>query len=110
MLESALLLLLHQDTAHGYTLKENLEQFGLGGVDPSIIYRALRDMEAQGWVESAWDEKETLGPPRRVYRLTALGHQVLCGWIQELQATREQIDYLLAVYHQHMKEESGEHH
>ena len=72
MLESALLLLLHRDAAHGYTLLEQLEEFDLGGVDPSAIYRALRDMEAREWVTSTWDEEQSQGPPRRVYRITTL--------------------------------------
>jgi len=110
MLEPALLLLLHHGPAHGYTLMERLGEFGLEGLNPSVVYRVLRDMESQGWVSSTWDEEKTQGPPRRVYNLTALGDEVL-GWsVQDLQAARAMIDHLLGVYSQHMEEGEGEHH
>lgn len=110
MLEPALLLLLHHGPAHGYTLMERLGEFGLEGLNPSVVYRVLRDMESQGWVSSTWDEEMTQGPPRRVYNLTALGNEVL-GWsVQDLQAARAMIDHLLGVYSQHMEEGEGEYH
>ena len=110
MLKPALLLLLHHSPTHGYTLLEQLEEFGLGGLDPSAVYRALRDMEAEGWVSSTWDEEQTQGPPRRVYRITALGDEVLAMWTQDLVESRRRIDYLLGAYRRHMEEGEGEHH
>jgi len=110
MLEPALLLLLHYCPAHGYTLLEQLEKFGLGDLDPSTVYRALRDMEEKGWVASTWDEEQAQGPPRRVYRLTALGDEVLALWTQDLVESREKIDCLLEAYRRHMEEGEGEHH
>ncbi len=59
MLEPALLLLLHHGPAHGYTLLEQLREFGLGDLNPSAVYRVLRDMEAKEWVTSTWDEEQT---------------------------------------------------
>jgi len=108
--EPTLLLLLHHGPAHGYPLIEQLGKYGLADVDPSAIYRALREMEERGWVISAWEEEQTQGPPRRVYRLTALGDEVLSWWTQDLHETRELIDRLLAAYRQHMEEGKGEHH
>ena len=109
-LEPTLLLVLHHGPAHGYTLIGQLHEFGLADMDPSAIYRALRDMEEQGWVTSSWDEKQTPGPPRRVYRLTALGDEVLRWWTQDLQDTRRMIDHLLGTYSRHMEEGEGEYH
>ena len=43
MLEPALLLLLHHGPAHGYTFLDQLEEFGLGDLNPSVVYRALRE-------------------------------------------------------------------
>ena len=110
MLEPVLLLLLHYSPAHGYTLLEQLGQFGLGDLDSSMIYRALRDMEEREWVTSTWDEEQTQGPPRRVYHLTALGHEVLDWHTQELQEARGMIDRLLGAYTRHMEEGKGEYH
>jgi PadR family transcriptional regulator PadR len=109
-LEPVLLLLLHQGPAHGYTLLEQLSEFGLGSLDSSMVYRALRDMDERGWVTSTWDEEQAHGPPRRVYRLTASGDEVLSGWAKDLEESRRRIDHLLEVYRRHMEEGEGEHH
>ena len=110
LLQSALLLLLHREPAHGYTLLEQLGEFGLEGIDPSAIYRALRDMEAREWVSSTWDEEQSQGPAHRVYRITETGDEMLAAWIQDLRETREMIDRLLEAYHRHMEEGSGAYH
>jgi PadR family transcriptional regulator PadR len=110
MLEPVLLLRLHYGPAHGYTLLEQLGEFGLGDLNPSVVYRALRDMEEREWVTSTWDEEKTQGPPRRVYRLTALGDEVLGRHTQELQRARGMIDHLLGAYSRHMEEGKGEYH
>jgi DNA-binding PadR family transcriptional regulator len=87
-----------------------LHEFGLADMDHSAIYRALRDMEEEGWVTSSWDKKQTQGPPRRVYRLTTVGDEMLRWWTQDLQDTRSMIDHLLGTYSRHMEEGEGEHH
>ena len=110
MLEPVLLLLLHHGPAHGYNFLEQLGEFGLEQLNPSVVYRALRDMEERELVASTWDEEETQGPPRRVYQITALGDEVLTQWAQDLRETRRRIDYLLETYDRHMEEGEGEHH
>jgi PadR family transcriptional regulator PadR len=109
-LEPVLLLLLHHGPAHGYTMIERLGEFGLEGLHPSVAYRALRDMDEKDWVTSSWDVDETQGPPRRVYRLTALGDEVLGAYMQDLRQAHEQIGDLMDAYHRHMEEGKGEHH
>lgn len=110
MLEPTLLLLLHHGPAHGYTFLDQLGEFGLGDLNPSVVYRALRDMEARGWVTSTWDDEQTHGPPRRVYRITVLGDEVLSLWARDLEESKRRIDYLLGVYQRHMEEGEGDHH
>jgi len=109
LLESALLLLLHYEPAHGYTLLEEVGDFGLDAMDPSAIYRMLRGMEDKGWVTSTWNEEQSLGPPRRVYRITDAGDEVLAVWIQDLDETREMLNRLVSRYYAHMKVCEGEH-
>ena len=108
--EPTLLLLLHYGPAHGYTLIEQLAGYGLADVDPSAVYRSLRDMEDRGWVTSSWEEEQTQGPPRRVYHLTALGDDVLGWWTQDLRETGRMIDQILGSYERHMEEGEGEYH
>jgi PadR family transcriptional regulator PadR len=108
-LEPTLLLLLHHGPAHGYTLIEQLAEFGLEGLHSSVAYRTLRDMDGKDWVTSSWDVDETHGPPRRVYRLTAQGDEVLGSYMQDLRQTHEQIGDLMDAYNRHMEESKGEH-
>ena len=109
-LEPMLLLLLHHSSTHGYTLIEQLGEFGVEDAQPRVVYRVLRDMEANEWVTSTWDTEETQGPPRRVYHLTELGDGMLSMCMRYLQQMREQIDGLVDAYGRHMREGKGEHH
>lgn len=105
-LDPALLLLLEQAPAHGYTLLSRMAEFGLDFLAPTVIYRALREMEAHGWVTSTMDEETTQGPPRRVYALTSTGRQVLRCCIAQLQGTQQILEYLLAL-HEELAPEDG---
>ncbi len=98
-LQPCLLVLLRRDQAHGYSLLSGLAAFGFDTeyLDSSLVYRALREMEAAGLVASEWAE-ESLGPQRRVYRVTSAGEEYLAQWAADLQHTRRQIDDLLAAY------------
>jgi poly-beta-hydroxybutyrate-responsive repressor len=107
-LKPTVCLLLRQGPSHGYMLLERLEEFGLGMLNSGIVYRTLRDMEGNGWVTSTWDAEQAQGPPRRVYRLTARGDEMLNKWVQDLRQTRKQIDYLVDTHSRHMKECEGE--
>lgn len=97
-LDPALLLLLEQAPAHGYTLLNRMAEFGLDFLAPTVIYRALREMEDRGWVTSTRDEEETQGPPRRVYALAPAGRAVLACCIAQLQGTQQVLEYLLALH------------
>lgn len=110
MLEPVLLLLLHHGPAHGYTLQQQMARFKVEDLNSSMLYRALRDMEAREWIASSWDTEKAQGPPRRVYHLTALGDEVLGRYTRELIETREAIDHFLEAFDHHMEEGEGEHH
>jgi len=98
-LQPCLLVLLRRDQAHGYSLLNDLAEFGFDPewLDPSLVYRALREMEALGLVTSEWSD-ESLGPQRRVYRITPAGEEYLAHWIADLRQTRREIDALLTAY------------
>ncbi len=98
LVEPALLLRLRGGPSHGYSLVASLEELDLGGFDPSVVYRLLRDLEEEGWVWSTWDEQDTQGPPRRVYALTDSGEDALGRWMEELEASRARIMKLLSEY------------
>ncbi|MEW6717475.1 MAG: helix-turn-helix transcriptional regulator [Chloroflexota bacterium] len=98
-LQPCLLVMLHRGEAHGYNLLSGLDEFGFqpGQNDPSLLYRALREMEEIGLVASQWDS-DSMGPQRRVYQITPKGEEFLQGWITDLQRTRQEIDALIAAY------------
>jgi DNA-binding PadR family transcriptional regulator len=102
-LQPCLLLLLRSGEAHGYGLLTELERFGFDPeqVDPTLVYRALREMETVGWVQSKPDDR-SLGPPRRVLSLTAEGERQLASWIEDLRRTQAEIDRLLEAYGENM--------
>ena len=110
MLRPTLLFLMHQGPAHGYDLTEKLKQYGVQNIDPSLIYRALRDMEEDGYVKSDWDAEKTQGPPRRIYTLTKIGNEALPGYLEDLRSTRDRIDQLIHSYDEHMRHGSGDFH
>ena len=112
LLEPVLLLLLHHGPAHGYTLLDQLGEFGLGDMDPSVVYRALREMEGREWLASSWDEEGAHGPPRRVYTLAPLGDEVLRSWVDDMGRTREMIDHIISVYRRHLEvgDDHDDHH
>jgi poly-beta-hydroxybutyrate-responsive repressor len=104
LIEPVLLLLLQQGLSHGYALLAQLRDYGLGHVDPSAVYRALRDMEEREWVTSTWDEEKTQGPPRRVYQITDQGNEALAQWITDLEQTRAHIDHVIETYGKRIQE------
>ena len=96
-LRSCLLLLLREAPAHGYELLERAVSLGFEGSDPGGLYRALRKLEDDGLVRSAWQHSES-GPDRRTYELTRKGMQHLHSSATALAETRRVLDAFLSRY------------
>ena len=75
----AILLALAEGPSHGYALMQSLQQspgerWVLG---PATLYRTLKEMQGDGLITSTeGPDEESGGPPRRYYRITALGRKV----------------------------------
>jgi PadR family transcriptional regulator, regulatory protein PadR len=93
-LRSCVLLLLREESAHGYELLQRLRPLGFVRDDPGGLYRALRALEDEGLVRSSWDESGT-GPDRRVYRVTRAGAEELNRSAQSLANVRGAVDAFL---------------
>jgi PadR family transcriptional regulator PadR len=80
-LEPFALLLLADGEPYGAELIATLNELCLApnGVDVGMLYRTLREFEAEGLVVSRWEADS--GPPRRAYRLTPAGRRELDDWI-----------------------------
>jgi PadR family transcriptional regulator PadR len=94
-LEPFLLRLVADGEAHGGALITRLNEMCLApnGVDVGMAYRTLRELEAEGLVDSTWVIEE--GPPRRTYRLTAVGRQALGEWVEVMHERARLIEAFL---------------
>jgi len=96
-LRPCLLLLLREQPAHGYELLERLRAFGFEGSDPGGLYRALRKLEKEGFVHSAWEPSGT-GPHRRIYEITRVGMEELHRRAKGLAEARGKLETFLGRY------------
>ncbi len=96
-LRPCLLLLLREQPAHGYELLERLRPLGFERSDPGRLYRALRALEAEGLVRSAWESSDN-GPDRRIYELTKAGNLALYDAARSLVTTHTILDVFLSRY------------
>ena len=78
-----MLLLLSENSGHGYDLLSRLADLGMEEVDGGGLYRTLRCLESHGLVGSAWGGSER-GPARRTYELTPAGRAHLARTIDAM--------------------------
>ena len=81
---------------YGYQIAKTLERQGEGVLSgkQSALYPVLRNLEAAGLLDS-FVEPSVSGPPRRYYRATAAGRNVLTDWSAAWRATRDSLDAVL---------------
>lgn len=81
---------------YGYQIAKRLEAAAEGvlGGKQSALYPVLRNLHAAELLDSHV-EPSIAGPPRRYYRITALGRTVLDQWSVTWCATRDFVDSLL---------------
>lgn len=96
-----LLVMLSDNHLHGYEITKELnEKFDII-TDAGTVYRALRQLERDGYISSWWDPKEQ-GPARRFYALTEAGNSALRMWSEVLHQYRTNLETFFALYeHRH---------
>lgn len=94
-LEPFLLRLVAEEGAYGGVLISRLDELCLapGGVDEGMVYRTLREFEAEGLVDSMWVTDD--GPPKRTYSLTDEGRRALDEWVAVMRERARLIDAFL---------------
>lgn len=105
-LRPCLLLLLGEQSAHGYELLERLKAFGFSR-DPGGLYRVLRTLEREGLVASRWQASE-FGPDRCLYQLTPVGREWLGAWAETLDETRRTLEDFLRRYTTYCRSDAAE--
>lgn len=88
-----LAVLSQMDTArYGYSLIQQLAELGLD-IEEGTLYPLLRRLEKQGLLESEWEVNESR--PRKYYRISALGRDVLIALRAEWLETVEVMQHIL---------------
>ncbi|GEM_PF-3475250 len=102
-LEAFLLFQLLLAPSYGYQLVQQVKEHGFGprSTQPSVIYRALRSLEATGAIRSTWAAQES-GPSRRYYELTELGRELLDRRLGQVRRQVERSQRLLHAYAEHL--------
>ncbi|HET9096948.1 MAG TPA: helix-turn-helix transcriptional regulator [Candidatus Baltobacteraceae bacterium] len=95
-----LLVMLKEQNLHGYEIMKELKARFDVISDPGTVYRALRQLERDGYISSWWDPKEQ-GPARRIYTLTEEGRQALILWSVALEQYRSNLDAFFNLYSGH---------
>lgn len=96
-LRPCLLLLLGEQAAYGYELREKLAPMSVKPWDMGTVYRALNNMEEESLVASSW-ERSAEGPRRRRYDITDTGRAALEVLAHEISGTREVMGEFLERY------------
>ena len=102
-----LLVMLKDHNLHGYEIMKELKAKFDVIADPGTVYRALRQLERDGYISSWWDPKDQ-GPARRIYTLTEEGHEALLLWSAALQQYRSSLDAFFTLYAGPWARASGE--
>lgn len=81
-----LYLLKVKGKSHGYNLINALNEHALTDslIEPGALYRALRKLEENQYVVSAWDVAGS-GPAKRFYELTPMGEGYLKEWVDVIE-------------------------
>ena len=78
------LVVLAESPSHGYGIIKSVESQSSSGVllDPANLYRVLRRMKGEGWIEEAGHDESGR---RRTYAITDAGRRVLRQEVQRLE-------------------------
>lgn len=81
---------------YGYLIAKRIGEAAEGVLvgKQSALYPVLRNLSAAGLLDSEV-EPSISGPPRRYYRITELGREVLDQWTQTWSDTRNFVDTVL---------------
>jgi PadR family transcriptional regulator, regulatory protein PadR len=91
LIELCVMAALRNGEAYGYQILQRLSQAEALTISESAVYPILARLAAEGMVKVR-EGPSPNGPPRRYYRLTALGEARLGEMAEQWRATRKAID------------------
>ena len=91
-----ILAVLQESPRHGYAIAREIERRCADAlqVGEGALYPALRALERDGMVKSAW-ETQPSGPARRIYTLTDAGHAKLAASLKSWQRFSNAVNAVL---------------
>jgi poly-beta-hydroxybutyrate-responsive repressor len=92
-----MLLSIREWDSYGYELMERARALGFETMNPGTLYRALRQMEKDGVVESSWETARP-GLARRMYTITDAGEAYLGFWARSLGRYQQSMDAFFRLY------------
>ncbi|RIV23238.1 poly-beta-hydroxybutyrate-responsive repressor [Alicyclobacillaceae bacterium I2511] len=92
-----ILLILREVPVHGYELIQRLTVLGFPGVDRGNVYRMLRQLEQDHYVQSTWSTASA-GPAKREYSLTESGEAYLHIYADELERYQSMLSQFFRMY------------
>lgn len=104
--QPCLLLTLYEGPSYGYELIEKLSKFNFYDKEPdtAAVYRQLRKLEQEGYVESKWQAGD-VGPAKKYYKLTSEGIELLHYWAEEIRRRKKALENFLECYNEHFGED-----
>ncbi len=97
LLMPMMLLSIREWDSYGYELMERARSLGFEKMNPGTMYRALRQMEKDGDVESSWETSRG-GAARRMYTITDAGRSYLDFWARSLEQYQQTMDTFFRMY------------
>lgn len=100
-IEPSILLFLSKDSSYGYELIKKLKQLGFHqeSVDIGAVYRTLRKLEKEGFVDSSWQETEGK-KKKRYYNITPDGIHLLANWTERIKERKKALSRFIKIFHQ----------
>ena len=94
ILEGCVLALLSRKPTYGYRVVEMLRDKGFAGIQEATVYPMLNRLDKKGLL-SHTKQLSDIGPPRKVYSLTAAGKKELTGFQTSWFSIRGNVDQIL---------------
>ena len=88
-----IVLLNASQPGYGYSLINQLQEAGVS-IDQNTLYPLLRRLEKQGLLSSEWDTTEAR--PRKYYKISDAGREILDELIIEWQKTNQVIEQMIS--------------
>lgn len=107
LLDPCLLAVIGSGEAYGYEIVSRLERAGLAEVAEGSVYPALARLERMDLLDSERRVSDS-GPPRKYYRLNALGTAYLDAWQVEWVKLADAIDSVLGTSPVQPRKETAE--